>query len=280
MKKLLIAVSQDSMLLAKVTSIKKAKDLATLPLDELIVALKDKVTREQTSNDSDSQDGSDEDIDKEEAEAFNMLAKNFRKFFHDDWIVDSGCTKHMIGNRRLFTSYKAYDGRYVVFRSNLKSKVVGRGNITHDCITITNIEHVSGLAFNLISVGFPAQSVGSSNTKVLDSPCLLVLITGMSQSRQHGINGVELMTVGIHDDEASPSRPKRTCQSKTVEEAMLPRDLYDKMGNMEIRQGTLERMTRRQLYHSYRYAELFKHMAGHYGYALQGSYAPPGYDEE
>ncbi|GKB95961.1 reverse transcriptase domain-containing protein, partial [Tanacetum coccineum] len=33
--------------------------------------------------------------------------------------------------------------------------------------------------------GFPAQSVGSSNTEVLDSPCLLVLITGTSQSRQH-----------------------------------------------------------------------------------------------
>ncbi|GJW37501.1 putative reverse transcriptase domain-containing protein [Tanacetum coccineum] len=32
---------------------------------------------------------------------------------------------------------------------------------------------------------FPAQSVGSSNTDVLDSPCLLVLITGTSQSRQH-----------------------------------------------------------------------------------------------
>ncbi|GKC74242.1 hypothetical protein Tco_1120125 [Tanacetum coccineum] len=34
--------------------------------------------------------------------------------------------------------------------------------------------------------GFPAQIVGSSNTDVLDSPCLLVLITGTSQSRQHG----------------------------------------------------------------------------------------------
>ncbi|GJW41673.1 hypothetical protein Tco_0067518 [Tanacetum coccineum] len=33
---------------------------------------------------------------------------------------------------------------------------------------------------------FPAQSVGSSNTDVLDLPCLLVLITGTSQSRQHG----------------------------------------------------------------------------------------------
>ncbi|GKB89502.1 hypothetical protein Tco_0961774 [Tanacetum coccineum] len=35
-------------------------------------------------------------------------------------------------------------------------------------------------------IGFPAQSVGSSNTNVLDLSCLLVLITGMSQSRQHG----------------------------------------------------------------------------------------------
>ncbi|GKB08781.1 hypothetical protein Tco_0837093 [Tanacetum coccineum] len=77
---------------AKVTNIEEAKYLATLPLDELIgnlkvyemvldddgvgsktakekvksLALKDKVTREQTSDDSDSQDGSDEGIDEEE----------------------------------------------------------------------------------------------------------------------------------------------------------------------------------------------------------------------
>ncbi|GJV23083.1 hypothetical protein Tco_1375778, partial [Tanacetum coccineum] len=30
-------------------------------------------------------------------------------------------------------------------------------------------------------------------------------------------------TVGTHDDKAGSSRPKRTCQSETVEEAMLPR---------------------------------------------------------
>ncbi|GJZ69185.1 hypothetical protein Tco_0632735 [Tanacetum coccineum] len=33
--------------------------------------------------------------------------------------------------------------------------------------------------------GFPAQSVRSSNAIALDSPYLLVLITGTSQSRQH-----------------------------------------------------------------------------------------------
>ncbi|GJU01323.1 retrovirus-related pol polyprotein from transposon TNT 1-94 [Tanacetum coccineum] len=59
----------------------------------------------------------------------------------------------MTENRKLFTSYKAYDGGHVIFRSNLKGKVIGGGNITHDSITITNVEHVSCLAFNLISVG-------------------------------------------------------------------------------------------------------------------------------
>ncbi|GJT82771.1 retrovirus-related pol polyprotein from transposon TNT 1-94 [Tanacetum coccineum] len=70
----------------------------------------------------------------------------------NDWIVDSGCTKHIIRNRRLFTSYKAYDGGHVIFGSSLNGKVIGGCNITHDSIIITNVEHVCGLAFNLISV--------------------------------------------------------------------------------------------------------------------------------
>ncbi|GJS08363.1 retrovirus-related pol polyprotein from transposon TNT 1-94 [Tanacetum coccineum] len=262
---------------AKVTTIEEANDLATLPLDKLIgnlkvyemvldnddvaskttkekvksLALKTKVTREQTSEDNDSQGGSDEDVDEEEDEAFNLMTRNFRKFFRKDIIdlqkeneellnfnknfaktfekllkekrslesenskllsrindleievkklandkeviepckkcevltkevdslecnvsrlqyealnfskfkkssivlddmlsrqklsqdkeglgfsknekitsiMDSGCTKHMTGNRRLFTSYKAYDSGHVVSGSNLKGKVIGR----------------------------------------------------------------------------------------------------------------------------------------------------------
>ncbi|GKB93689.1 hypothetical protein Tco_0979826 [Tanacetum coccineum] len=90
-----------------VTAIKEAKDLATFPLDEIIgnlkvyemildndgvafmttkenvksLALKAKVTREKTSDDSDSQGGSDEDLDEDETKAFNLMARNFHKFF-------------------------------------------------------------------------------------------------------------------------------------------------------------------------------------------------------
>ncbi|GJR29274.1 hypothetical protein Tco_1105506 [Tanacetum coccineum] len=86
------------------------ENYATLPLDELVgnlkvyeivldndgvgskttkekvksSALKAKVTRKQTSDDSDSQGGSDEEVDEKEAKAFNLLAKNFRKFFRND----------------------------------------------------------------------------------------------------------------------------------------------------------------------------------------------------
>nr|GEU54151.1 retrotransposon protein, putative, Ty1-copia subclass [Tanacetum cinerariifolium] len=42
-------------------------------------------------------------------------------------IVDSGFPKHMTGNRRLFSSYNAYDGCHVIHGSNLKGKVVGGG---------------------------------------------------------------------------------------------------------------------------------------------------------
>ncbi|GKB24696.1 UBN2 domain-containing protein, partial [Tanacetum coccineum] len=73
---------------AKVTAIREATYLASLPLDELIgnlkvksLALKAKVTREKTSDDSDSQGESDEDVDEEEAKAFNVFARNLRKFF-------------------------------------------------------------------------------------------------------------------------------------------------------------------------------------------------------
>ncbi|GKC18110.1 hypothetical protein Tco_1014892 [Tanacetum coccineum] len=90
---------------AKVMAIEEAKDLATLPFDELIgnlkayemflasdgvaskpikekvmpIALKANVTRGQTNNDSVCQDISDEDEDEEEE--FNSIVKNLWKFF-------------------------------------------------------------------------------------------------------------------------------------------------------------------------------------------------------
>nr|GEW85333.1 hypothetical protein [Tanacetum cinerariifolium] len=88
-------------------AIEEAKYLARLYIDELIgnlkvyemvldndgvgskittekvksLALLAKVIREQTSNDSDSQGESDDDVDEEDSKAFNLLARNFYMFF-------------------------------------------------------------------------------------------------------------------------------------------------------------------------------------------------------
>nr|GEY21529.1 copia protein [Tanacetum cinerariifolium] len=48
----------------------------------------------------------------------------------DEWIKDSGCSKHMTGNRKLFSSYKAYNGGNVIFRSNLRGKIIGKDYLT------------------------------------------------------------------------------------------------------------------------------------------------------
>nr|GEY48865.1 retrovirus-related Pol polyprotein from transposon TNT 1-94 [Tanacetum cinerariifolium] len=44
----------------------------------------------------------------------------------DEWIKDSGCSKHMTGNRKLFSSYKAYNEGNVIFGSNLRGNVIGQ----------------------------------------------------------------------------------------------------------------------------------------------------------
>ncbi|GKD58645.1 pescadillo, partial [Tanacetum coccineum] len=55
------------------------------------------------------------------------------------------------------------------------------------------------------------------------------------------------------------------------------RDLYDRMGHMEIRQDAIERMEYRQSYHWDRYHKVFEHMVGVYSVPLQGACNPPGY---
>nr|GEU41756.1 putative reverse transcriptase domain-containing protein [Tanacetum cinerariifolium] len=59
----------------------------------------------------------------------------------DEWIKDSGCSKHMTGNRNLFSTYKAYNGCNVIFGSNLLGNIIGKGVISNDSINIDNVEH-------------------------------------------------------------------------------------------------------------------------------------------
>ncbi|GJT14006.1 hypothetical protein Tco_0861048 [Tanacetum coccineum] len=51
-----------------------------------------------------------------------------------EWIKYSGCSKHMTGNQKLFSTYKAYNGGNIVFGSNLRGNIIGKEslNVTFD----------------------------------------------------------------------------------------------------------------------------------------------------
>ncbi|GKF70826.1 hypothetical protein Tco_0203883, partial [Tanacetum coccineum] len=61
----------------------------------------------------------------------------------DEWIKDSGCSKHMTGKRKLFSNYKAYNGGNIIFGSNLRGNIIGKGQICENKCTVTFSEHDS-----------------------------------------------------------------------------------------------------------------------------------------
>ncbi|GJY34597.1 retrovirus-related pol polyprotein from transposon TNT 1-94 [Tanacetum coccineum] len=64
-------------------------------------------------------------------------------FEPDEWIKGSGCSKHMMGNQKLFSTYKAYNGGNVIFGSNLRGNIIGKGHICDYKCRVTFSEHDS-----------------------------------------------------------------------------------------------------------------------------------------
>nr|GEU66978.1 ribonuclease H-like domain-containing protein [Tanacetum cinerariifolium] len=61
----------------------------------------------------------------------------------DEWIKDSGCSKHMMSNRKLFSTYKAYNEGNVNFGSNLRGNIISKGKICDNKSRVTFSEHDS-----------------------------------------------------------------------------------------------------------------------------------------
>ncbi|GJZ00066.1 retrovirus-related pol polyprotein from transposon TNT 1-94 [Tanacetum coccineum] len=105
----------------------------------------------------------------------------------DEWIQDSGCSRHMTGNKDLFSSYKTFNGGNVLFGSNTKSKIIGKGTISHNSLSIHDVSHVENLSFNLLSVG----QICDKKCKVLfsetDSEIIKDGITIGKGIRKHGL---------------------------------------------------------------------------------------------
>ena len=69
------------------------------------------------------------------------------------WYLDSGCSRHMTGDRKWLNNVKNLDGGTVTFGDSNKGKIKGIGEISIDNdVLVKNILFVEGLHHNLISI--------------------------------------------------------------------------------------------------------------------------------
>nr|GEX54176.1 integrase, catalytic region, zinc finger, CCHC-type, peptidase aspartic, catalytic [Tanacetum cinerariifolium] len=69
------------------------------------------------------------------------------------WIIDSGCSKHMMGNSALLTNFVEKFLRTVCFGNNDFTMIAGNGDVVIGSMTIKKVYYAEGLGHNLFSVG-------------------------------------------------------------------------------------------------------------------------------
>jgi hypothetical protein len=72
----------------------------------------------------------------------------------DTWLMDSGCSRHMTGNKKWFFSLIPLShNEYVTFVDDKKGKVLGTSVIkVNDYFTLNDVALVDRLRYNLLSV--------------------------------------------------------------------------------------------------------------------------------
>jgi hypothetical protein len=92
--------------------------------------------------------------------------------------MDFGCSRHMTGNKKWFSSLTPLSHKeYVTFGDDKKGKVLGTGVIkVNDCFNLNDVALVDMLRYNLLSVSQLCDAdlsvvLRKSDSHVLDSSC-------------------------------------------------------------------------------------------------------------
>ena len=72
---------------------------------------------------------------------FNVFQMSLAAHTSNKWYLDSGCSRHMTGDRRKFTELVEKKGGQVVFGGKNKGNILGSGTITGK-VTSHTIENV------------------------------------------------------------------------------------------------------------------------------------------
>nr|GEY16720.1 integrase, catalytic region, zinc finger, CCHC-type, peptidase aspartic, catalytic [Tanacetum cinerariifolium] len=93
--------------------------------------------------------------DKHDMCVLNSVAKPLKKTLIEIvlFIVDSGCSKHMMGNLKLLINFIEKFLGTVKFRNDQIKPILGYGDLVQGAVTIKRVYYVKGLNHNLFSVG-------------------------------------------------------------------------------------------------------------------------------
>lgn len=118
----------------------------------------------------------------------------------NDWIIDSGCSHHMTGDRSKFLSLKEFDGCVVKFDNDSPCMVKGKGVISlNGKSNVDDVYWVEGLKHNLLSVaqlndrGYPLE-FRNGMCKIFDNKGELIA-TGKQTRGNFFISILNLATV-------------------------------------------------------------------------------------
>ncbi|GJY52994.1 hypothetical protein Tco_0444658 [Tanacetum coccineum] len=89
------------------------------------------------------------------------------------WIFDSGCSRHITGNKSYLTDYQEYDGGFVAFAGSSKGgKISRKGKIRTRKLDFEDVYFVKELKFNLFSV---SQTCDKKNSVLFtETECLIL----------------------------------------------------------------------------------------------------------
>ncbi|GJY52064.1 putative ribonuclease H-like domain-containing protein, partial [Tanacetum coccineum] len=124
-----------------------------------------------------------------------------QKEYKEKGVIDSGCSRHMTGNKCYLTEYEDYDGGFVSFGDG-KGRISRKGKIKTGTLDFDNVYFCKELKYNLFSVSQICDKknnvlftdteclVLSSNFKLLDESQVLLRVP-----RKDNIYSVDLKSV-------------------------------------------------------------------------------------
>ncbi|GKD41205.1 ribonuclease H-like domain-containing protein [Tanacetum coccineum] len=98
---------------------------------------------------------------------------NLQLELQEKGVIDSGCARHMTGNKSFLPDYEEINGRFVAFRGDPKGgRITGKGKISTGKLDFEDVYFVKEIKFNLFSV---SQICDKKNSVLFtDTECVVL----------------------------------------------------------------------------------------------------------